>query len=95
MSAPGDREVTKASAREVAKPRRAERLRLAAALLTGALITLFGVVNLRTVQVDWVVAKLDTPLIVVIALSLFAGAALDRTLGLISRRRRGREGRRR
>ena len=45
---------------------------------------LFAAVNLDEVSVNWVVATWDTPLIIVIAVSLLAGAGL----GFLAGRRR-------
>lgn len=63
---------------------RAERRRLAAAFALGALVVLFAVLNLEDVQVNWIVATWDTPLIVVILLSLLVGT----TIGWIASQRR-------
>ncbi len=65
---------------------REERLRLAAAFALGALVVLFAVLNLDDVQVNWIVATWDTPLIVVILLSLLVGTAI----GWIASQRRSR-----
>ncbi len=48
------------------------------------LAVLFAAVNLDEVSVNWVVATWDTPLIIVIAVSLVAGAGL----GFLAGRRR-------
>lgn len=55
---------------------RGERLRLAGAFALGALVVLFAVLNLDEVQVNWIVATWDTPLIIVILLSLLIGTAI-------------------
>ena len=64
---------------------RRERLRLAFSFGLGALAVLFAVLNLDDVQVNWIIGTWDTPLIVVIALSLLVGAAI----GWVVSRRRG------
>lgn len=64
-----------AADRSPARSRR-ERARLAASFVLGALAVLFAVLNLDDVQVNWIIGKWDTPLIVVIALSLLVGAAI-------------------
>lgn len=71
-------------ARPVPAEIRRERLRLAAAAALGALVVLFAVLNLDEVQVNWIVATWDTPLIIVILLSLLVGTAI----GWIATRRR-------
>jgi uncharacterized integral membrane protein len=55
---------------------RTERIRLALAFVLGALVTLFAVLNLDEVDVNWIVGTRATPLIVVIVLTLLIGAAL-------------------
>lgn len=55
---------------------RRERLRLYGSFVLGALAVLFAVLNLDDVQVNWIIATWDTPLIVVIALSVLVGAAI-------------------
>jgi uncharacterized integral membrane protein len=63
---------------------RAERARLVLAFGLGALAVLFAALNIDEVRVDWIVGTWETPLIVVIAVSLALGAAL----GWILARRR-------
>jgi uncharacterized integral membrane protein len=63
---------------------RRERLRLIGSFALGALAVLFAVLNLDDVQVNWIVGTWDTPLIVVIALSLLVGALIG---WVVSRRR--------
>ena len=63
---------------------RRERLRLAGAFALGALVVLFAVLNLDEVRVNWIVATWDTPLIVVILLSLLVGTVIS---WIASRRR--------
>jgi uncharacterized integral membrane protein len=70
-----------------ANPRRRERLRLLGAVIAAVLVTVFAVVNLGQVEVNWLVGTWSTPLIVVIAVSALLGAALDRLLQVRSRRR--------
>lgn len=72
--------------RRVPARSREERLRLAGAFALGALVVLFAVLNLDDVQVNWIVATWDTPLIVVILLSLLVGTAI----GWIASQRRSR-----
>lgn len=73
------------SSGEPAARSRRELLRLYGSAALGALAVLFAVLNLDEVQVNWIVGKLDTPLIVVIAVSVLVGAAI----GLFLAHRRG------
>lgn len=63
---------------------RKERARLVAVAAVSAVLALFAVLNLDEVQVNWIVGKFDTPLIVVVAVSVLIGAAL----GYLAARRR-------
>ena len=58
-------------------PRR-ERARLIAGLILGGLGLAFALVNLRNVKVDWIVGGANSPLILVIAVSVLIGAGIDR-----------------
>ena len=60
-----------------------EKRQLAALVLAGLGIA-FAAVNLEEVEVDWIVAESQTPLIVVIAVCTVLGAGLGY---LVSRRR--------
>jgi uncharacterized integral membrane protein len=64
---------------------RREQLRLAGAFALGALAVLFAVLNLDDVQVNWIIGTWNTPLIVVIALSILVGAVI----GWVLAHRRG------
>ena len=64
---------------------RAEQARLAIAFALGALVVLFGVLNLAAVQVNWILWVSTTPLIVVIVVCLVLGMTIGWLLG---RRRR-------
>jgi uncharacterized integral membrane protein len=70
------------------KPDRAARTRVAAAAILGGIAALFAVVNLDDVKVSWVVGSWQTPLIVVIVVSMLLGAGLDRLLVRRARKRR-------
>jgi uncharacterized integral membrane protein len=63
-----------------------DRARLTTALAVGALATVFAVVNLDQVDVNWIVGTWSTPLIVVIVLSFALGGGA----GYIAARRRAR-----
>jgi uncharacterized integral membrane protein len=63
---------------------RRERARVVVVAGTAALAAVFAVLNLDEVEVNWIVGTFDTPLIVVIAVSILVGAAL----GYVAARRR-------
>jgi uncharacterized integral membrane protein len=72
-------------AREPAEKRsRRESARLVVVAAVSALAALFAVLNLDEVEVNWIIGTFDTPLIVVIAVSVLIGAAL----GYVAARRR-------
>jgi uncharacterized integral membrane protein len=55
---------------------RRERSRTAAAVILAILITLFAVLNVKDVKVNWIVGSGQAPLIIVIVVSLLVGALL-------------------
>ncbi|HXW58202.1 MAG TPA: hypothetical protein VEJ23_01860 [Solirubrobacteraceae bacterium] len=61
-----------------AKRSRRERARSVGLVAVGLLFTLFAVLNLEKVSVDWIIGSTHTPLIIVIAVSLLAGIVLTR-----------------
>lgn len=63
-----------------AQPKRTsrERARTWSMVALGVLITLFAVLNLKQVRVDWIVGSGKAPLIIVIVISLLVGLALGR-----------------
>jgi len=61
-------------------------MRTVAALVIGGLLAVFAVLNTGEVEVNWILGTWETPLIVVIALSIVIGAGLGL---LIARGRRG------
>jgi uncharacterized integral membrane protein len=63
---------------------RKERARVVVVAGVGVLAALFAILNLDEVEVNWIVGTFDTPLIVVIAVSILVGAAL----GYVAARRR-------
>ena len=65
-----------------------EGLRLVGAGLLGVLITVFAVLNLDSVDVNWLLGTWSTPLIVVIAVAAVFGMLIDRFLLLRSGRRK-------
>lgn len=72
---------------------RGEQLRLAGAFTLGALTVLFAVLNVDEVQVNWIVGKWNTPLIVVIVLFTLIGLTLGLAISRIFRSRAGAAGR--
>jgi uncharacterized integral membrane protein len=48
------------------------------ALSLAVLITLFAVLNVNDIKVDWIVGSARAPLIIVIVVSLLVGVALGR-----------------
>jgi uncharacterized integral membrane protein len=74
-----------AEGRQLKKGSARDRARLTTALAAGALVAVFAVLNLDQVDVNWIVGTWQTPLIVVIVLSLVIGAVAGYVAG---RRRR-------
>jgi lipopolysaccharide assembly protein A len=70
------------------KPDRTAGTRMAAAAILGGIAAVFAVINLDDVEVDWLVGSWQTPLIVVIVLSMLLGAGLDRLLVRRARKRK-------
>ena len=70
------------------KPEKAANTRLVAAGILGVLAVVFAVINLDKVEVDWLIGSWQTPLIVVIAVSMLLGAGLDRLLVRRARKRK-------
>jgi uncharacterized integral membrane protein len=70
------------------KPEKAAGTRLVAAGILGVLAAVFAIINLDEVKVDWLVGSWQTPLIVVIAVSMLLGAGLDRLLVRRARKRK-------
>jgi uncharacterized integral membrane protein len=73
----------KAPGREPERARR-QQARVVASLALAGLGVVFAVLNLDEVEVNWIVGTWDTPLIIVIAISVLVGAAL----GFLAARRR-------
>jgi uncharacterized integral membrane protein len=65
------------------RPRR-QNARLVVVATVSALAALFAALNLDEVEVNWIVGTWDTPLIVVVAISIVIGAVL----GFLAARRR-------
>jgi len=69
------------------KRSRREQARVAGLVALAVLITLFAVLNVKEVEVNWIFGKFNTPLIVVIVVSLLVGILLGHFAGMRSRRR--------
>ena len=67
---------------------RRERARTAALVVLAVLITLFAVLNVKDVEVNWIFGKSSTPLIVVIVVSLLVGVLITHFAEQRSRRQR-------
>ncbi|MGA7705287.1 MAG: hypothetical protein WB998_10375 [Solirubrobacteraceae bacterium] len=61
---------------EVQKRNRRELARTGLLVVLAVLMTLFAVLNLKQVEVDWIFGKTSTPLIIVILVSLLVGIVL-------------------
>jgi uncharacterized integral membrane protein len=70
------------------KRSRRERSKSVALLLLAVVITVFAVLNVEQVKVDWIVGSGRAPLIVVIVISLLVGIVLGHFAGRRSGRRR-------
>jgi uncharacterized integral membrane protein len=62
--------------------------RVAVAAVVGGIAAVFAVINLDDVEVNWLVGSWQTPLILVIVLSMLLGAGLDRLLVRRARKRK-------
>ncbi len=73
-----------------AKPRRnrADLARTALWVVLAVLITLFAVLNVKSVKVNWIFGSSEAPLIIVIVISLLVGIVLTY---IADRRGRGRK----
>jgi lipopolysaccharide assembly protein A len=85
MSDPTERTPVK---RREDKPDKSGTTRLAVAATLGGIATIFAVVDLDDVEVNWLVGSWQTPLILVIVVSILLGAALDRVLVRRQRKRK-------
>lgn len=70
------------------KPVKAGNGRVIGATVLGGLAVLFAVINLDDVEVNWLVGSWQTPLILVIVVSMLLGAGLDRLLVRRARKRK-------
>ena len=70
------------------KPDKSGSARLAVAATLGGIAAIFAVINLDDVEVNWLIGSWQTPLILVIVLSMLLGAGLDRLLVRRARKRK-------
>ncbi len=70
------------------KRNRRELARTGAFVVLAVLMTLFAVLNVKDVQVNWIFGKSSTPLIIVIVLSLLVGILLTHFAEMRYRRKR-------
>jgi uncharacterized integral membrane protein len=74
MTSAPDRTGSSPTGRKAGGRSRAEKVRLVAAGTLGGLTVAFALLNLNRVEVNWIFGTWETPLIVVIAISLLVGA---------------------
>jgi uncharacterized integral membrane protein len=67
---------------------RRETARTGALVVLAVLMTLFAVLNVKDVEVNWIFGKTATPLIIVIVVSLLVGILLTHFAELRYRRKR-------
>jgi putative membrane protein len=67
---------------------RRETARIGGLVLLAVLMTLFAVLNVKDVEVNWIFGKTETPLIIVIVVSLLVGILLTHFAELRYRRKR-------
>jgi uncharacterized integral membrane protein len=87
-SAPASAAVKGRSKRLGRQRGRGELARSAALVILAVLITLFAVLNLKQVKVDWIFGSGHAPLIVVIVISLLVGIVLTYIAERVLRKRR-------
>lgn len=73
---------------QVPKRSRRELARTGALVVLAVLMTLFAVLNLKQVEVNWIFGKSSTPLIIVIVVSLLVGIVLTHFAEMRYRRNR-------
>lgn len=70
------------------KRSRRETARAGGLVALAILMTLFAVLNVKDVEVNWIFGSFETPLIIVIAVSFLVGVLLTHFAELRSRRKR-------
>ncbi len=86
-----DLDPVEGGATETQPPRaieRRDRTRLTLAVVVGALVAIFSLLNLNDVKVHWLFASGETPLILVIVLAFALGVVVDRLVLMRRRKRR-------
>lgn len=78
---------TSDSTRTRAKRSRRELARTSVLVALAVLVTLFAVLNIKQVEVNWIFGKSETPLIIVIVASLLVGILLTHFAELRNRRK--------
>lgn len=76
MSAPA--QIPGAGKAKADRRTRRDRARTIGVAVLSILITLFAVLNLKSVKVDWILGSGHAPLIIVIVISLLVGVVLTR-----------------
>jgi uncharacterized integral membrane protein len=79
---------TQAPQTPVQKRSRRELVRTGTFVVVAVLMTLFAVLNLKDVEVNWIFGKTSTPLIIVIVVSLLVGILLTHFAEMRYRRKR-------
>jgi uncharacterized integral membrane protein len=87
MSAPPGQIPDQLSEPQAERRSRGEMARTGAVVVLAVLATLFAVLNLRQVKVDWILGSGHAPLIIVIVISLLAGIVLSYLVERLARRR--------
>jgi len=62
---------------QVQRRNKRERARTATLVVLAVLITVFAILNLKEVKVDWIVGSGHAPLIIVIVVSVLIGAVIS------------------
>ena len=88
MSAAPDQIQAEQADEQVKRRSRSETARTGALVVLAVLATLFAVLNLDEVKVDWIFGSGRAPLIIVIVISLLAGILLSYFADRLSRKRR-------
>jgi uncharacterized integral membrane protein len=88
MSAPPGQIEGEPAQEQAERRSRSEKARTGALVVLAVLATLFAVLNLNEVKVDWIVGSGRAPLIIVIVISLLAGIVLTYFADRMARRRR-------
>ena len=88
MSAAPDQIQAEHTDEQAERRSRTEKARTGALVLLAVLATLFAVLNVKEVKVDWIFGSGRAPLIIVIVISLLAGILLSYFADRLARKRR-------